>query len=98
MNQPVPLRRNRHAADELAEVRAEIRALEARQEELRQTLIAAEPEDRIGAAYGAEVYTTETARLDRKALTKRFGADVLETLHQPRRHRYGAAVPSKDGT
>jgi hypothetical protein len=41
MNQPIPLRHN-HAADDLAEVRAEIKALEARQEELRQALIAAE--------------------------------------------------------
>jgi hypothetical protein len=80
MNQ-APLR-NRHAADELAEVRAEIKALETRQEELRQILLAAEPKDRIGVAFGAEVYTTETTRLDRKGIKQHFGADALEPFTQ----------------
>jgi hypothetical protein len=39
-NNKVRLPRNRHPADELAEVRAEIGRLELREEELRQWLIA----------------------------------------------------------
>jgi hypothetical protein len=41
------LLRNRHPADELAEVRAEIGRLELREEELRQWLIA-HPDDLVG--------------------------------------------------
>lgn len=53
--------------DELAQVRAQIKALQAREAELRQLLIAT-PSAREGAAWLAIVKTSVTSRTDLKEL------------------------------
>jgi hypothetical protein len=53
--------------DELADVRARIKALEQREFELKQTLLN-EPDTRTGASWIAEVKTVQTTRFDVKEL------------------------------
>jgi hypothetical protein len=69
--------RNRHPADELADVRAELKALQAREAELRAVLLK-EGADREGVGYVAQAFTHKQARLDVGAVKEHFGAAVLE--------------------
>jgi hypothetical protein len=73
VNTVTPLLRNRHPADELAELRAEIKTLQTREQELREMLIAADPAERIGMAYKATITTTMRTWYDLQALKERFG-------------------------
>jgi hypothetical protein len=58
-NNPVP--------DELATVRAELKRLETREAELKQTLLS-DPDTRTGANWIAEIKTIQTTRTDLKEL------------------------------
>lgn len=60
---------NLPAPDELAAVRAQIKALQAREAELR-TLLLTEPTERVGTAYVAVIKTTERPQLDSKELRR----------------------------
>jgi hypothetical protein len=53
--------------DELADVRARIKALEQRELELKQTLLN-DPDTRTGASWIAEIKTVQTTRFDVKEL------------------------------
>jgi hypothetical protein len=68
--------RNRHPADQLADVRAEIKALETREQQLRGQLLAT-AHDRIGDEWVAEVQNCEQRRLDAQACIRRFGTAAL---------------------
>lgn len=63
---------NVHPADALAEIRAEIKALQVREAFFRGKLMA-EDASLIGAAYQATVETHKTMRLDQEKLTKALG-------------------------
>ena len=67
---------NRHPADRLAEVRSEIRQLEAEEEQLRAYLLE-HPQDRTGLEYTAIIGSQARKRVDLKALADEIGASVL---------------------
>ena len=69
-------RTNQHPADALADVRSEIKLLEAREQALRAHLLASD--DRTGAEWQADVRCGRQHRLDRVALVKAFGRAVLK--------------------
>jgi hypothetical protein len=68
---------NRHPADELADVRAELRRLEDREQKLRAYLLE-HPDDRIGAEHVASVGEQQRKRVDLKALADEIGASLLQ--------------------
>jgi hypothetical protein len=68
---------NRHPADELADLRAQIRELEAREQELRARLLIPGA-DLSGAEWRALVVTQSRDRLDAAALRQQFGAAALK--------------------
>jgi hypothetical protein len=70
--------RNRHAADELADTRDQIKQLETRESELRATLIA-DGANRRGDQYEALIETRDQNRLNLTAVIKqrRRAAAVL---------------------
>jgi hypothetical protein len=70
------LLRNRHPADELADVRAEIKRLQLREAELRNILLA-EGADRTGIQYKAVVLDTGQKHINTKALIDHFGAATM---------------------
>ena len=58
----ITMKRNRHPADELGDVRAQIKTLQEREEELRRELL--DPDaDRVGDEWRAEVCHREQERL-----------------------------------
>jgi hypothetical protein len=67
---------NRHPADELGDVRSEIRRLEDREEELRAYLLE-HPDDRKGTDYEASIGTQQRKRIDLRALADEIGASLL---------------------
>lgn len=75
-----PAATNFRPADELLAVRAEIKRLEARESELRQVFIDAEPGSKLFVGEYAFVSITHSARktLDKAALIAEFGEDVIE--------------------
>lgn len=68
---------NMHPADELHAVRAQIKTLQERESELRDTLLAANDDGRDGASYRAFVLPSTRETLDRKAITAALGLDVV---------------------
>ena len=69
-------RQNRHPADQLADVRAEIRALQQREDELRRQLV--ESGDLTGAEWKAQIVNRTQERLDCDAVIKHFGKTALQ--------------------
>lgn len=69
--------KNRHPVDELAEVRAAIKALESRESELRNRILA-EGASLIGDDYAAIVTHQKRNNLDRKALAMLVAPEVLD--------------------
>lgn len=67
---------NRHPADALFDVRAEIKILKAREEKLRVQLLAPDA-DRVGAEWEAQINHQERERLDSKAVVEHFGREAL---------------------
>jgi hypothetical protein len=72
-NIPVP--------DELADVRDKIKALEEREVELRRLLLT-NPDLREGAAWLAEIKTTQQGRLDQKELRANYPDLIAQFTHQ----------------
>jgi len=68
---------NSGPADELAAVRAQLRALEARETALRQTLLH-DPEARQGRDYIAEIRETVTQRTDLRELRAMYPEQCAE--------------------
>jgi hypothetical protein len=74
---------NRHPADELADIRAQIKELEARQQVLREWLIA-HPHDLRGASVRAAIHEWEKRRvLDQRASKAFFGMERLQAFYKP---------------
>jgi hypothetical protein len=73
---------NRHPADELADVRAEIRRLQEREEALRAHLLE-HPEDRIGDDYTVSISSQSRKHVDQAAgrRDRRVAAGALHQLH-----------------
>jgi hypothetical protein len=69
--------RNRHAADLLADVRAEIKQLQIREAELRNELLA-DGADRHGVQWEAVIKDRKQERLDLKAAIAHFGKDAMK--------------------
>ena len=67
---------NRHPADRLADVRSELKRLEAEEAELRAYLLE-HPEDRAGQEHVAIVGSQSRKRVDLKALSDEIGASIL---------------------
>jgi len=72
----VNARQNRHPADLLADTRAEIKALQKREDDLRRQLI--ESGDLIGAEWKAQIVNRTQERLDCGAVIKHFGKTALQ--------------------
>ena len=70
---------NRHPADRLADVRSEIKRLEAEEERLRAYLLE-HPQDRIGQEHIAVVGSQSRLRVDLKGLADEVGASVGPTI------------------
>jgi hypothetical protein len=68
---------NRHPVDQLADVRAEIRTLKGREDELRDAILGGECSG-VGDQYVARIDTREKRTLDVDLLTQHFGADTLK--------------------
>jgi len=67
---------NRHPADRLADVRSEIKRLEAEEERLRSYLLE-HPQDRTGEGHVATVGSQNRKRVDLKGLADEIGASVM---------------------
>lgn len=68
--------KNRHPVDELGEVRAEIKRLEARERELREAVLRGEC-DKLGEDYRATIKEHVRNSLDSAAVRAEFGAERL---------------------
>jgi len=68
---------NRHPADRLADVRSEIKSLEAEEVTLRAYLLE-HPEDRTGEEHVAIVGSQSRKRVDLKGLSDEVGASILQ--------------------
>jgi hypothetical protein len=69
---------NSHPADEIADIREQIKELKTREAELRNALLNAEQPDRIGQEWIAEIKEWKSHRLDNDALEKHFGTEALQ--------------------
>ena len=67
---------NRHPADRLADVRAELKRLEAEEVKLRAYLLE-HPQDRTGEEHVAVIGSQSRKRVDLKALADEIGASIL---------------------
>jgi hypothetical protein len=69
--------KNRHPADELADVRAEMKRLEVHHERLRCELLA-DGADMMGNEWIASINLKHQARIDAKAAVQHFGAEAMQ--------------------
>jgi hypothetical protein len=68
---------NRHPADRLADVRSQIKVLQAEEAGLRDHLIQ-HPLDRIGVEHVAVLKTQSRKRVDIKALRREVGDEIVQ--------------------
>jgi hypothetical protein len=68
---------NRHPADRLADVRSEIKRLEAEEAKLRAYLLE-HPSDRTGEEHIAVIGSQSRRRVDLKGLADEVGASILQ--------------------
>jgi len=68
---------NRHPADRLADVRSEIKRLEAEEVRLRAYLLE-HPQDRIGQEHVAVIGSQSRKRVDLKGLADEIGNSVMQ--------------------
>jgi len=68
---------NRHPADRLADVRSEIKQLEAEEAKLRAYLLE-HPQDRTGEEHIAVIGSQSRRRVDLKGLADEIGASILQ--------------------
>jgi hypothetical protein len=71
------LQKNRHPADEFADIRDEIKALEKREGQLRDVLINSDPDDRVGADSYTSITVQKRRALDPDKLAAKFGKDAI---------------------
>ena len=76
------LKTNRHAVDQLADVRAEIKALETREKELRDALLAPGA-DLSGDEFYGRVTNAVSNRLDMALLERTVGKAVVDACKKP---------------
>ena len=72
----VAVKTNRHPVDELSDIRAEMKRLKAREDEIRDDIL----EGRcglVGDQFDARVTNSESERVDTAALRKEFGLERL---------------------
>jgi hypothetical protein len=69
---------NIHPADELFALRAQIKALQDRESELRDALMETNDAGREGAEYRAFIIPSTRETLDKAAITLALGKDVIE--------------------
>jgi hypothetical protein len=69
---------NRHPADQIADIRQQIKVLKEQETELRERLINASGLDRVGDDWIAKVSEQKRHSLDQKALKNHFGAHALQ--------------------
>jgi hypothetical protein len=86
--------RNRHPADELADVRAEIRELKAREDELRDILLD-EKADRVGVQFKAVVTDWDRQRFDHEAASCHFGWEALAPFYRKTTFKTVKLKPTK---
>lgn len=70
------MRTNRHPVNELADIRAEMRRLKAREDEIRETILGGSC-GLSGDQHDADVHVTTTERVDTTALRKEMGLERL---------------------
>jgi hypothetical protein len=70
------MQNNRHPVDRLADVRSEIKKLEAEEERLRAYLLE-HPQDRTGEEHIAVVGSQNRKRVDLKGLADEIGASII---------------------
>jgi hypothetical protein len=68
---------NRHPADELADIRADIKRLEGREQELRAYLLE-HPNDRVGIEHIVTFGEQRRKHVDLRALADEIGASLLQ--------------------
>jgi hypothetical protein len=73
---------NRHPADEMADIREQIKVLKTGEAELRHTLLNAEQADRIGEEWIAEIRQSKRKQLDNGALKEHFGPEALQLFER----------------
>ena len=89
-------RPNRHPADDLADVREDIRKLAEREAVLREYLIA-HPDDRVGARWAAELKDVTTQRVDLKELRAMYPTQVAEHTYDRTVQQVRLVGVSEDG-
>lgn len=67
---------NRHPVDELFDVRAEMKRLKSREDELRDLILSSKC-GLTGDQFDADVQRSESERIDTTALRKEFGLEKL---------------------
>ena len=75
-----PKGRNRHPADELAELRTEIKALELREGQLRKLIRSLPPNERVGDQYEAVVTSGMRTSLNFPAAKEHFGLELEQFM------------------
>jgi hypothetical protein len=68
---------NRHPVDQLADVRAEIKTLKTREEQLRDKILGGDCGE-VGDQYVARIDRRDKRTLDVDLLTRHFGAETLK--------------------
>lgn len=89
-------RPNTPPPDELAQVRAQLKALETREAELRHLLLA-NPDCRTGASWVAEVKTVTSERVDLKELRACYPELVAEQTYPAESKRIVLLAITEDG-
>jgi len=79
--------RNQHPADELADIRLQLRPLVQRADKLRLQLIKMPEGERRGDSWHARVTDYKTTRLNRKALQKTLGIEALRPFLSAKSHK-----------
>ena len=74
---PTPELPNIHPVDELHAVREEIAMLQARADEIREVLLAADTDTIRGDQHTARITETRREVLDKKALIEAFGEKII---------------------
>jgi hypothetical protein len=89
--------RNRHPADELAELRAEARKLVGRAKKLRAKLLEMPEEARRGDAWHAKVIIRDNIRVDMKRLKNELGLERVRQFMRKRPTSYLFLIRNRKG-
>jgi len=89
--------RNRHPADELADLRAQLRPFMLRAQKLRARLLAMPESERRADSWYGKVSTYKIKRLHRKAMQKELGLEVLRPFMREKSHERLDLVKNRTG-